>query len=205
MSLYTSSHRLWIWLLILTLQGCTLLPSPKPELKQVPLLPPAAMTQSWQKLQSVSLYREAQTESILTALVAWSVDPAQVKVAVLTPTGQSLLTLLYDGQTLEQDYSPAVAPRLRSAFSARTLVTQLQLAYWPKDVINRSLRHSEWQWLVEAESRRLMWRGQTQLEIEGAPERHQTFQIHHYAGDIRLEVKTLAHTPLQPGAQRQLP
>lgn len=79
----------------------------------------------------------------------------------LTPVGQTVLTLTWDGKQARAAWPPGVEPRIAPA----ALVAMMQMALWPVEVTRRGLpRHAVWQ--EDAGRLRLSVDGQAVVEIE---------------------------------------
>ncbi|GAB1256027.1 hypothetical protein NBRC116494_05290 [Aurantivibrio plasticivorans] len=96
-----------------------------------------------------------------TLLAAWTVNQDELIFVGLTPTGQRLLTLSYDGKTLEEDFSPLMP----DAFPARDVLAQVQLAHWPESSVQNGYRHSAWQARVSAGCRQLFLQRRLVLSV----------------------------------------
>ena len=163
--------------------------------RALPLLAPASLQQSWQMVQSVKLY-SSQAEP-LTLLVAWSVSPTQLHVAALTPTGQSLFRASYDGQAIQEEIADVIPQPIRQQLSTRDILAQLQLAYWPVEIIEAQLRSSPWEIQFHDKKRRLLRNDRPILDIQfnGADNVYGGLTINHLTSDLRLQVDTISHTP----------
>lgn len=106
----------------LSLGGCTLLPSSPPSTPA--LLPPASLGQSLQASQQLQAFFGQEQQQLLIAL---AVDEQQLRVTGLTPNGQRLLTIAYDGEHTQTEGDQWLPEELDPTL----ILTQLQLAYWP--------------------------------------------------------------------------
>ncbi|WP_439136222.1 DUF3261 domain-containing protein [Pseudomaricurvus sp.] len=143
-------------MLIVLLAACSSWPS-RHQLPELPLLSPASLGQQWQLTQSVSiapLSAATDNRQPQTLLAAWSVTEERLDLAGLTLMGQTLLTLSYDGD----NFSESTSPLLPDEVSGRDILTQIQLAYWPVDVIQKALAGSDW--TLEATGDRILYLGQ---------------------------------------------
>ncbi|MBV1932238.1 MAG: DUF3261 domain-containing protein [Porticoccaceae bacterium] len=180
---------------------------------QIPLLPPQSLGQHWQLTQSVILYIDANGvdassaknhgsgEAIpgapLSLLVAWSISERGLDVVGLTPSGQTLMTLGYDGEQFFEDYSP----QLPTALPGRQILAQLQLSYWPLDVINQRLKPSPWRLITSKDTRDLYLGKRKILNIHITPPDKVTgtgeiIEITNTILHSRLIIKTLERTIL---------
>jgi len=163
-------------------------------LPPAPLLAPAALGQHVQITQKVTVHSGEERQSFLAA---WLAAPDRLDLAGLSPSGQRLLTLSWDGEQFREDYSPMLDREL----PGRQVLSQLQLAHWPLDGIRQSLTGSPWrleQTLQgEYRERHLYFRGTAILSIvarmphDGAHSLPATISIRSHLAAYRLEVETL--------------
>lgn len=196
-------------LLAVMLTACSWIsPARLPEL---PLLSPATFGQQWQVTQSVTLQPLAGDDSAphrsgQTLLAAWSVSPARLDFAGLTPTGQTLLTLSYDGQQLTETTSPLLPKEV----SGRDILAQLQLAYWPLNSIQQALSGSPWSLRQVNPGRRELWlNGQLALDLQISPpgpsgQPLESIIITHPLRGYQLKIQTISRETLseQPAARQ---
>lgn len=152
-----------VLMLTALLAGCSSWPW-RPTPPELPLLPPAELGRQWQLTQSVTMIplQEGHRQTSHTLLAAWSVTAGRLDLAGLTPAGQTLLTVSYDGRELHSQRSPL----LPGEVSPRDILVQLQLSYWPLDSISRALAGTPWR-VEEANGVRQLWRRQHKvLSIE---------------------------------------
>ena len=167
---------------LLSLGGCSTVQK-DPVLPEIPLLPPAALGQHLQLTQSVTLaidpHSKVQTEQLarledqpLTLLAVWSVDEQGLNFAGLTPAGQVLMTLQYDGERFSESYSPLLYLSTADAVKdipGREILAQLQLCYWPLPVIEQHLENSPWRIITTEHGRALYLAEQIVLDIRLSP------------------------------------
>lgn len=192
--------RLSIVLLSLLLTACNSW-SPRDRLPELPLLSPASLEQQWQVTQSVTL-RPLSTGAdngypSQTLLAAWSVTPERLDLAGLTPMGQTLLTLGYDGTKLSEFTSPLLPEEV----SGRDILTQIQLAYWPVDTIQQALAGSDWQ-LEAAGDRILYFRQRPAMTIaishgNQSDTALESISITNHLMHYQLEIQTLTREKLE--------
>lgn len=132
----------------------------------------------------------------LSMLAAWSVTDSGLDIAGLTLTGQKLLLLSYNGVDFTEYYSPLFSAQL----PGRDIMSQLQLAYWPLDVIERQLQGSPWQ-LREAQQERTLYlesrKALTIHRVAGDTETEEnTLVINNYLGNYHLLISTLSQVVL---------
>ena len=167
---------------LLSLGACSALQK-EPRLPTIPLLPPAALGQHLQFTQSVTLLidhdSDLQREQItpddkqpLTLLAVWSVDQQGLNFAGLTPAGQVLMTLQYDGKDFTESYSPLLYLSKVDALKnipGQAILAQLQLCYWPLPVIEQHMKNSPWRIIATADGRALYLDGRQVLDIRLPP------------------------------------
>lgn len=167
---------------LFSLGGCSTLQK-DPVLPEIPLLPPAALGQHLQLTQSVTLAIDPRSkvamEQItpqegppLTLLAVWSVDEQGLNFAGLTPAGQVLMTLQYDGERFSESYSPLLYLSQADAIKSipgRKILAQLQLCYWPLPVIEQHLENSPWRIITTEHGRALYLAKQLVLDIRLSP------------------------------------
>lgn len=192
--------RLSIVLLSLLLAACSSW-APHHRLPELPLLSPASLGEQWQVTQSVTLRPlsapAGSDTQIQTLLAAWSVTPERLNLAGLTPMGQTLLTLGYDGMALSEFTSPL----LPEAVSGRDILNQIQMAYWPVSTIQQVLAGSDWQ-LEDAGDRILYFRQRPAMTI-AISHGNQTdtalefISITNHLMHYQLEIQTLTREKLE--------
>lgn len=171
------------------LAGCSFVSGPR-ELPPLPLLPPADLGRSLQLTQRVSVTFDTESQ---TFLGAWVVNSEVLNFVGLTPSGQRLLTLSYDGAHFSETYSPM----LTETIPGRDVLSHLQLAHWPEASIERNLESSAWRLDIEAQERRLYFKDRLILTITGSytesgeNELPAVIRIRSHAAPYRLEVETL--------------
>ena len=167
---------------LLSLGGCSALQK-KTALPEIPLLPPAALGQHLQLTQSVTLTIDPrskvateqmppQEDPPLTLLAVWSVDEQGLNFAGLTPAGQVLMTLQYDGERFSESYSPLLYLSTADAVKdvpGREILAQLQLCYWPLPVIEQHLENGPWRIFTTEHGRALYLAEQLVLDIRLSP------------------------------------
>lgn len=112
---------------VLGLAGCQWLPV-RPSWSAPPLLAPQQAGMTLQANQRLTLTRGADHHPLL-AVLATSAD--DIRLSALGPLGQRLLDIRYDGRQLEA----VTSPRVETPLSARWILAQMQLAYWPLNAL----------------------------------------------------------------------
>lgn len=112
------------------------LPDDTPALR---LLPPADLATESLLTQTLTLRTNGREQQFLAVV---RLERERVRMAVLTPAGQQLLSLDYDGENLLQNSVEGVA------IPGRQILASLQFALWPEDSIRREYRPDDG-WRVE--------------------------------------------------------
>ncbi|MGH1471683.1 MAG: DUF3261 domain-containing protein [Cellvibrionaceae bacterium] len=194
---YSVKHRTQFYvvfftgLLSLLLTACSNLFVPK-EMPELPLLPPHEFGKNIQISQRVSIISD---ESSNTLLAAWVVSEEAVSVVGLSPTGQRLLTLEYDGEFFKEEYSEL----LDQEIPGRAVMSYMQLAHWPEQSILDAFVDSDWAINFLSNQRVLYYKNRHVLDINIKEEITQSFEgvgkkinIISYVMPIVLDVETLS-------------
>jgi hypothetical protein len=138
---------------LLALGGCA---SPPAEPQRLGLrLPPAALGQAISVQQRLRVEREQRVDELDVAL---EVDPAELNLVGLA-LGKRVLTLHYDGNTLNSWRHPMLPPQVRS----EDVLEDLQLTLWPVDVIRQALPAG---WYIEEDGlERTLLKGDTVVTV----------------------------------------
>lgn len=169
--------------------ACSLVSGPQ-QLPPLPLLPPAELGKNLQLSQRVSVTFEGESR---TFLGAWVVNTERLDFVGLTPSGQRLLTLSYDGTEFAESYSPL----LEEALPGREVLSHLQLAHWPQASIERGLKTTDWRLEYAEGERHLYFNNSLILSIaasyteSGDNTLPAAIRIRSHVAPYRLEVETL--------------
>lgn len=156
----------------------------------LPLLAPGSLDRAVQISQKVTITFEDQSR---TFLGAWAVGPERLDFVGLTPSGQNLMTLSYDGREFSESYSPV----LTEAIPGRDVLGQLQLAHWPVADVQQALAESAWKLESEGPRRHLYYRDHLILSIDASytagdfSSLPAAIRITSHVAPYRLEVQTL--------------
>jgi hypothetical protein len=142
--------------LLVCLAGCASLGTQSKQ--SPPLAPPISFPQAQRTTQTVVIDRDGQTHRTLCVL---ELGPRGLVLVAFTELGQRLFTIEYGPDKFAIDTSPVLPPQ----FEASLVLADLQLVYWPLDVLRNSL-HDSWS-VTESPSnaeRRLMHEGNVVAE-----------------------------------------
>lgn len=136
-----------------------------------------------QKLNLIANGNERQV------LVALKVDTSGIKLKALLPTGQSLYSIEYDGQTLsKQNLANVELP-------AEEILTMLQFALWPSNIVHKTYGASEhWQIEETEEYRLLSYNGKRKLRVDFVSQN--TIYLTNYSHQYEVNVETLEYKKL---------
>jgi hypothetical protein len=162
--------------------GCGLHPH-KPAQAPIRPLAPLLAGEERQLSQHIQLQYRGERKDLLAATL---LTPQLLKVSLVSPQGVSLLDIQYDGRELSaQQYLPGA-----EALPAGALLADLQLVYWPLELLRESLpRDWELREVMESgQSRRLLYyRGQLHTQVDyGSGE--------HWIAEVRLLQKPLNYS-----------
>jgi hypothetical protein len=118
-------------LALLLLCGCAAF-KPRPADPGLGLLPPADAGFSADLTQAITLTKGGQAVEVMAVV---EISPQAVKLAVLSPLGNRVLSLDWDGKTLKQERDPS----LPKEFPAELILRDLQLALWAEEPLRRHL------------------------------------------------------------------
>jgi hypothetical protein len=149
------------------------------------LLPPAEASAAVLLKQKITLQAGGGQQQFL---VVARFELQRLKLVVLLPTGQQLLSLDYDGKKLvQEDYAPVDLP-------GREILAIIQFATWPEDSIRAHYPEKDG-WLLEttADQRILLTASGTVLKISYQPGE---LSVDNYLQEYRVIVKTLERMEL---------
>ncbi|MFJ2986698.1 DUF3261 domain-containing protein [Collimonas sp. NPDC087041] len=132
MQLGRAAHRRLVTLLAaLALAGCAAAPPAPPPARLGLKLAPATLGSSVSLQQHLTVERNGRTDQLDAAL---EIDPQQFNMVGLA-FGQRVLTLHYDGVTLQSWRHPMLPSQVR----AEDVLEDTQLTLWPVDAIRQAL------------------------------------------------------------------
>ncbi len=115
--------------LLMSLVGCASLTG---STQSPPLAPPIPFAQAQRSTQTVVIDRGGQTYRMLCIL---ELGTRGLVLVAFTELGQRLFTIEYGPEKFTIDSSPV----LPAQFDAKLVLADLQLVYWPLDVLRKSL------------------------------------------------------------------
>ena len=180
---FTLKTTLLVWILILT--ACSSNQFVAPEPRSLNLLPPAESSITVLQKQKITLQAGGGQQQFLAVT---RFDSQRLKLVVLLPTGQRLLSLDYDGEKLvQEDYAPIALP-------GREILAIIQFATWPEHSIKAHYPEKDG-WLVETsvDQRILLTASGAILKINYQPGE---LSIDNYLQGYRVIVDTLERIEL---------
>ncbi|WP_157736516.1 DUF3261 domain-containing protein [Granulosicoccus antarcticus] len=139
-------------LLAFALSSCAITPSAPPIPRLTELAPTAPRVQ---RLQIFS----AESEFQLTAVLAHTHD--RLQLAVLSPNGQRLFTLLHDHDGTRYLPDSTISPPV----TAPWLASRLGWALWPKESLESAFANTPWSLHSVANRREVLFRHRIQASI----------------------------------------
>lgn len=158
------------------------------ELPEFPLLPPAEFTSNWQQgnlqfTEQVTMRHEGEEQVMLAA---WVVNQQEINLVGLTPSGQRLMTLRFDGKVFSEEYSPLV----REPIPGRQVLSHLQLAQWPLDSVKQALQNTPWR-LEASGASRLFYLGDTLVMTSTRDTSAELITVHSPLMNYELQARKL--------------
>lgn len=169
----------------MNLAACSTL-SPKTTKPQpLKLLPPVEGPAAKLLKQTVTITKLGRQQQFLVVI---RLNPQQLKLAALLPTGQHILSLQYDGKTLVQDN------RSSMDIPGEEILAIMQFALWPEASVRRSYLENDG-WIL------MFYSKQRLLKTEAGPVLKVSYQdkeliVHNYLKDYRVIIYTLEATQL---------
>lgn len=157
------------------LSGCTTRPA------QAPLPDLSALPTAEARTQRLTFDHDGQRHQLLGVLRH---DNRELQLALLSPQGQRLLTLVQDAQGAR--FRPGAA--IEAPFTAEWLANRLAWSLWPSPALERAFADSGWTLREDAEARIVAYRGRPMARITGSPECR---IIEDIEGGYRLQIASL--------------
>lgn len=131
------NRRWWVMMAVSWLAGCSLIPSSPKTAPEFPLLPPASYGGSARFQQTLFLAHGADEHSLQCVV---DINDKKLTVRAYSALGQRLFVVEQDGRELQTEVS-AMGPK---NLPARTIVNDLQFAFWPLAALQSSMRETAW-------------------------------------------------------------
>jgi Protein of unknown function (DUF3261) len=179
-----------VFVLLLTSIICsctTAIPLSQAELPKLPLLAPNDFPERQQFNQVFTITSHHRQSSIepQSLLAVWATPTDKLIFSALTATGQPLMSATLVEKTLDSK----TIDSLPEFISAATVISQIQLAYWPAAAIQKAIKNSQWKFTEKDHRRTLSFNRQTVIEITHINQK-QVKLIHHLFG-FSVEISTL--------------
>jgi hypothetical protein len=171
--------------LLLICMGCAAA-KPRPSDPGLFLLKPADAGVTLELTQSL-VFSKGETRS--ESLAAIEISPEAVAVVGLSPLGNRVLALRWDGTHYEEERDPSLPKDLPLKLILRDMMT----AFWPADAVRAKLGKG-WSLADEEGCRTLFDAGQAVIRIhyQGADHWHSPALFEHLALGYKLEITPLA-------------
>lgn len=159
--------------LMLTLTGCGLLSKSLLPTNELLLLPPELASKQGVLQQKVTMIKHDKTQ---TFVVITEFSAKIMRVVVLTPAGQRVLSMHYDGLVFEStNYTDMPIP-------AQEVFSLMQFAMWPEDVLARYYKpQNGWQAVLSPQQRHLLKWHDSLVKVWFEPAKTEVHHLrHHY-------------------------
>ncbi len=124
---------------------------------ELPLLPPAQFGRTSQYQQILQLDRAGQRWEMQVLL---RISDKQIRLLGLSPLGQRLLQIDYNGEQVESWQASE-----EMQLPAREILFQMQISLWPEKALVKWLADSHWQLQILPQSRQLFYQGKPWLAV----------------------------------------
>lgn len=176
---------LTLLLLLLILSSCSSRQLPAPEPRELVLLPPDEIADELLLKQKIDFVAGGQQQQFL---VVARFQRQRLSLVLLLPTGQTLLTLDYDGVNLLQDNRSTIE------LPGREILASMQFALWPEESLRRHYPATlGWQVDLEQNQRLLLTPSGAVLKIAGHSE---NLVVDNHLHDYRVIIQTLEKNEL---------
>lgn len=181
------SQRIILWSVILFfLAGCSLFSVTSQPPKQLLLLSPKEGPSAVLLKQKVTMEARGEQHQFLVVI---RLEHDQLKLRALLPTGQPLLSLDYDGESLQQNTTISLA------LPSEEILAMMQFALWPEKAIKKAYRaENGWQLQLGSEQRLLFMGTEKMVSVNYRSKEEMI--IEHYDHQYRVIIKTLGSTNL---------
>lgn len=172
--------KIGLLLLLTVINACSSRQLGPPEPRELNLLPPADISSEVLLKQKVSFVARGQQQQFL---VVARFLRQHLRLILLLPTGQTLLTLDYDGENL------ALENRSTVDLPGREILASMQFALWPEDSLRQHYpTEAGWQLNLEKRQRLLLAPSGAILKIAGDAK---TTVVSNHLHDYRVIIETL--------------
>lgn len=170
----------------LLLYACSAKRAPPPEdLPELVLLSPTDITHEL-VLRQAAIFETSGEQQAFIAITR--IEFGRVRMALLLPTGQSMLDLDYNGiELFQQDFSGRDLP-------GRDILASLQFALWPEASLQKHYRQLHgWRLKLTEDSRSLLTDAGVLLRIDRS---NQGLIVNNYLHQYRVSIQTLKASEL---------
>jgi len=185
------SQRLTVLTLMLCLYGCSFVQTSS-NIERDESIPMAAPIDPPRHIvQQLSAYWSNRQETLLCVL---ELDKKHIAIAGLSIDGISLFNLSYDGKTISLDKSPL----LPDTFSPEFIIKDLQLVYWPLNLLQKLLPR-QWHLTADNTHRRLYFNNELLTEVDYVKPDAQWAKaviVTNYRYHYSLNIKTISYETL---------
>lgn len=176
---------LLIFCFIFFLSGCSLFSKLNSIEQELMLLPPVQGPQA-SILKQVVTVKDNEEES--SFIVVTKLESDKLKLVALLPTGQTLLTLDYDGLNFEQQLFSEIS------LPSKEMLAIMQFALWPElSVRQHYKRDASWVVTIDSEQRTLSTVTEKVLTLQY---QQNTVLIEHHLHQYEVLVRTIEKTLL---------
>ncbi len=178
------SQRVIVWsIILLLLTGCSLFSVTSQPAKQLLLLSPKEGPSAVLLKQKVTMEARGEQHQFLVVI---RIEHDQLKLRALLPTGQPLLSLDYDGYSLQQSNTSSLV------LPSEEILAMMQFALWPEKAIEKAYRmENGWQLELSSEQRLLFMSMATEKVVSVNYLSNDEMIIENYDHQYRVIIKTL--------------
>lgn len=160
--------------------GCASVTLQTPKFQDLPLLSPMSGPGSVVSVQRLVMEAQGRSQEMV---VVTRINPSQVRMQALLPTGQTLLKLDYDGKDLKvEQVGPVTLP-------ATEIMAMMQFAHWSFDSVAQQYpAEAGWTVSEDANLRLLRIHDQAYLTVAYFPH---SLEIENHRHQYRVRIETL--------------
>jgi len=145
------------------------------------LLPPALGHQAGVTKQDLQMQAAGRQQRFI---MVSNNQPEKFQVLVMTPTGQTLLTMAYDGETFTEQNQTNIA------LPAREILAIMQFSAWPEAVVQQFYEADQGDWSFEAKDHYRQLRYQQKLWLDVHYDKD-VILVKNIKGRYRVSIKKL--------------